>query len=159
MRAAVGPLSRLAACLLPVVGALAVRDVRTGLIVVAMQLVLLGWLCTDWRSALGRLAFGAIASTSIVISTWLYGGRDLDEALGAGLRVLSIVLPAALLTATSTPADSATTWPSGSVSRPGWSWPPRQHSSVSTTPWRRGGRSSWRAVPGGSGWTAGPYAG
>ena len=104
MRAAVGPLSRLAACLLPVVGALAVRDVRTGLIVVAMQLVLLGWLCTDWRSALGRLAFGAIASTSIVISTWLYGGRDLDEALGAGLRVLSIVLPAALLTATIDPS-------------------------------------------------------
>ncbi len=104
MRAAVGPLSRLAACLLPVVGALAVRDVRTGLIVVAMQLVLLGWLCTDWRSALGRLAFGAIASTSIVISTWLYGGRDFDEALGAGLRVLSIVLPAALLTATIDPS-------------------------------------------------------
>ena len=105
MRAAVGPLSRLAACLLPVVGALAVRDVRTGLIVVAMQLVLLGWLCTDWRSALGRLAFGAIASTSIVISTWLYGGRDFDEALGAGLRVLSIVLPAALLTATIDPSQ------------------------------------------------------
>ena len=105
MRVAVGPLSRLAACLLPVVGALAVRDVRTGLIVVAMQLVLLGWLCTDWRSALGRLAFGAIASTSIVISTWLYGGRDFDEALGAGLRVLSIVLPAALLTATIDPSQ------------------------------------------------------
>jgi energy-coupling factor transporter transmembrane protein EcfT len=104
MRAAVGPLSRLAACLLPVVGALAVRDVRTGLIVVALQLVLLGWLCTDWHSALGRLAFGAIASTSIVISTWLYGGRDFDEALGAGLRVLSIVLPAALLTATIDPS-------------------------------------------------------
>ena len=39
-----------------------------------------------------------------MISTWLYGGRDFDEALGAGLRVLSIVLPAALLTATIDPS-------------------------------------------------------
>ena len=104
MRAAVGPLSRVAACLLPVFGALAVHDVRTGLIVLAAELLLLGWLCTDLRSALGRLRFGAIASTSIVISTWLYGGRDLDEAFGAGLRVLSIVLPAALLTPTIDPS-------------------------------------------------------
>jgi energy-coupling factor transporter transmembrane protein EcfT len=104
VRAAVGPLSRVAACLLPVVGALAVHDVRTGLIMLAAELVLLGWLCTDLHSALGRFVFGAIASTSIVISTWLYGGRDLDEAFGAGLRVLSIVLPAALLTPTIDPS-------------------------------------------------------
>jgi energy-coupling factor transporter transmembrane protein EcfT len=93
-----------AACLLPVIGALAVRDIRSGLVVLAAELLLLGWLCTDLRGAAGRFAFGAFASLSIVISTYLYGGQDWDEALGAGLRVLSIVLPAALLTPTIDPS-------------------------------------------------------
>jgi energy-coupling factor transporter transmembrane protein EcfT len=98
VRAQVGPLSRLAACLLPVVGAFAVDDTRQGLICLLAELLALGWLATDVRSSLARFGFGVFASGSIVISTYLYGGRDLDEAIGAGLRVLVIVLPAALLT-------------------------------------------------------------
>lgn len=98
MTGSVGPLARLAACLLPVAGAFAIDSARQGLVCLAAALVLLAWLTTDLRSSLARAAFGLVASGSIVISTWLYGGRDLDEALGAGLRVLFIVLPAALIT-------------------------------------------------------------
>ncbi len=100
----VGPLARLAACLLPVAGAFAIDEARQGLICLGAALLALGWLSTDLRASLGRLAFGAFASSSIVVSTWLYGGRDLDEAVGAGLRILFIVLPAALLSPTIDPS-------------------------------------------------------
>jgi energy-coupling factor transporter transmembrane protein EcfT len=98
MTSRVGPLARLLACLIPVAGAFAIDNTRQGLVCLAAELVVLGWLTTDVRSSLTRSLFGVVAASSIVISTWLYGGRDLDEALGAGLRVLFIVLPSALLT-------------------------------------------------------------
>ncbi len=104
MTALVGPLARLAACLLPVAGAFAIDDTRQGVICLVASLAVLGWLAEDLRASLGRFAFGAFAASSIVVSTWLYGGRDLDEAVGAGLRVLYIVLPAALLTPTIDPS-------------------------------------------------------
>ena len=97
MTSRIGPLSRLLACLVPVAGAFAIDSTRQGLICVAAELIVLGWLTTDVRGSLARGVFGLVAASSIVISTWLYGGRDLDEALGAGLRILFIVLPTALL--------------------------------------------------------------
>ena len=97
MRARTGPLSLLLACLFPVVGAIAVTSTRQGLVCLLAELVLLGWLATDLRSSAFRVGFGLLAAASIIVSTWLYGGRHLDEALGAGLRILYIVTPAALL--------------------------------------------------------------
>ena len=64
----------------------------------ALQVVLLGWLVVDVRATALRLALGVVAAASIAVSTYLYGGRDVDESLGAACRVLAIVLPAALLT-------------------------------------------------------------
>lgn len=96
--AAVGPLSLLAACLLPVAGAVAVNSTRQGLLSVGAEMLLLGWMVRDMRSTLRRLALGLVAAISITVSTWLYGGRDLDESFGAALRILAIVMPAALLT-------------------------------------------------------------
>lgn len=98
MRLRVGPLSLLAGCLLPVAGAIAVDRLDLGLTVLALQVVLLGWLLVDIRTTLLRLAFGLVAALSITISTYLYGGQHLSESLGAACRVLAIVLPAALLT-------------------------------------------------------------
>lgn len=98
MTSLVGPLARLLACLIPVAGAFAIDNTRQGLVCLAAELIVLGWLTTDVRASLMRSLFGLVAASSIVISTWLYGGRDLDEAVGAGLRVLFIVLPSALLT-------------------------------------------------------------
>jgi energy-coupling factor transporter transmembrane protein EcfT len=92
-----GPLSVLAACLIPVAGAVAVDSARVGGVVLAAQLLTLGWLGAGPRTTGSRLGLGAVAAVSILVSTWLYGGHHIDESLGAGLRVMSIVTPAALL--------------------------------------------------------------
>jgi len=105
VRPALGPLSALAACLLPVAGALAVDSTRTGVTVLAGQVLTLGWLGRDVRATLRRLTLGAVAAVSLVISTWLYGGHQADASLGAGLRVLAIVIPAALLTPRIRPSE------------------------------------------------------
>jgi energy-coupling factor transporter transmembrane protein EcfT len=104
MRNRVGPLSRLAACLLPVAGAFAIDGIRVGLIAVVVELVLVGWLAADVRAGAFRLAIGSVAAIGIGVTTWLYGGRDLDEAAGAGLRILYIVIPAALVSPTIEPS-------------------------------------------------------
>ncbi len=105
LRGCVGPLSRLLACLIPVAGAFAIDNARQGLLCLGAELLVLGWLARDVRSSAGRLVLGLVAATSILISTWLYGGHDADEALGAGLRILFIVLPAALLTPSIQPSQ------------------------------------------------------
>jgi energy-coupling factor transport system permease protein len=105
VRSRAGPLSRLAACLLPVAGALAIDDTRQGLVCLVVAVLALGWLVHDLRSTGFRLMFGLLAAGSILVSTWLYGGRHLDEAGGAGLRILYIVLPAALLSPSIRPSS------------------------------------------------------
>jgi energy-coupling factor transporter transmembrane protein EcfT len=101
----VGPLSVLAACLLPVAGALAVDSIATGCTVLGAQVVLLGGLARDLRSTAARLALGSVAAVSVMVSTWLYGGQNGDEALAAALRVLSIVTPSALLSPRIVPTE------------------------------------------------------
>ncbi len=93
-----GPLSLVAAALLPVVGATAIHSTRHGLLSVGVQAALAVFLVRSWRPTLRVLAFGVFASVSVFVSTWLYGGRDVDVAIGASMRVLYIVVPAAVLT-------------------------------------------------------------
>ncbi len=104
-RAHVGPISLLAACLLPVCGAVAIDSARTGVFVLASELLSLGGLASDLRSTGRRLALGSMAAVSIMISTWLYGGHSGEEAAAAALRVLSILTPSALLTPRLMPAE------------------------------------------------------
>ena len=93
-----GPLSLLAAALLPIAGAPAIHSARHGLAVVAMLVVVTPFVVRSWRSTLRRFAIGSIAAVSIGVSTWLYGGRDLDVAIGASMRILYLILPAVVLT-------------------------------------------------------------
>lgn len=93
-----GPLSLLAGCLLPVVGALGINSARPGLICVGLELLAFGWLVRDLKGTGRRLLFGLVAAMSITVSTYLYGGADIDESLGAAMRILFIVLPSAMLT-------------------------------------------------------------
>lgn len=90
-------MSVLAACLIPVAGALAVDSVVTGCTVLGAQVVLLGGLARDLRSTAARLALASVAAASVMVSTWLYGGQNGDEAVAAALRVVTIVMPSALL--------------------------------------------------------------
>lgn len=94
-----GPLSLLAACLLPVFGAFAITGAAAGGAALAVEVLCLGWLVRDVPSVLRRLALGGVAAISIAVSTWLYGGRDADESLGAAARILYLVLPTALVSA------------------------------------------------------------
>jgi energy-coupling factor transporter transmembrane protein EcfT len=96
-RLSFGPLSILAACLLPVAGALAVSTVTVGLVVLGAQLLVFGGLARDLPATGRRLLIGAVAAVSIMVSTWLYGGHHESASLAAALRVLTIVTPAALL--------------------------------------------------------------
>jgi energy-coupling factor transporter transmembrane protein EcfT len=94
---AVGPLSLLLCSVTPAAGAVAIHGAQVGALSVAVEAAAVGWLARDPRSFARRFAFGAIAAASIFVSTWLYGGRDLDEAAGAALRILYLVLPGAVL--------------------------------------------------------------
>ena len=99
VRGPAGPLSLLAASLLPVIGATAVHSTRHGLVCVGVLLVLTPVVVRDWPSTLRRVGFGLVAALSLGLSTWLYGGHDLDTAAGAALRILYLILPGAVLTA------------------------------------------------------------
>jgi len=94
-----GPLSLLAASLLPILGATAIHSGRHGVICVGLLVALAPFVVRDWRSTLHRGGLGLFAAASIALSTWLYGGRDLDVSVGAAMRILYIVLPGVALTA------------------------------------------------------------
>jgi energy-coupling factor transporter transmembrane protein EcfT len=93
----VGPLSLLAGCLFPVVGAFAVVTPRIGLITVTVEALTLSWLLRDPRATALRCGVGLVAAATLALSTWLYAGRDVDTTLAAALRILCIVVPAAIL--------------------------------------------------------------
>lgn len=93
-----GPLSLLLASLLPLLGAVAIRSAALGLLSLAVLLALSPLLVDDWRATLRRAALGLLFGASIAVSSWLYGGHDTDASVGAALRILYIVLPAAMLT-------------------------------------------------------------
>ena len=92
-----GPLSLLAVALLPFAGAVAISSLRVGtasLLGVALLAVLVA---RDWRSTWWRVGVVLFAGASVALSTWLYGGQDLDTTGGAALRILYLVLPSALV--------------------------------------------------------------
>lgn len=101
----VGPLSLLACCLLPVVGAFAVTTPRVGLITLAADVLALGWLVRDPVGTARRFAVGLVAAGTLALTTWLYAGRDLDLSAAAALRVLCIVAPAAMLSPLIRPSE------------------------------------------------------
>lgn len=93
-----GPLSLLLASLLPVAGATAIHSAAVGAVALGVLVLAAPWAVRDWRSTLRRLSVGVLAGLVVGLSTWLYGGRDLDVALAAVFRVLYIIVPAAVLT-------------------------------------------------------------
>jgi energy-coupling factor transporter transmembrane protein EcfT len=93
-----GPLSLLAASLLPVFGAPAIREAQVGAVCAGAVLLLAVPVLRDPRPTLFRLLLGLLAALSVGVTTWLYGGRDLDPALAAALRIAYFIVPAAVLT-------------------------------------------------------------
>jgi energy-coupling factor transport system permease protein len=93
-----GPLSLLAVALLPFAGAVAISTAPVGLASMLGVAVLALLVTRDWRSTWWRVAVVLFAAASVAVSTWLYGGQDLDSTGGAALRILYLVLPSALVT-------------------------------------------------------------
>jgi energy-coupling factor transporter transmembrane protein EcfT len=98
MAARCGPLSLLAVALLPFGGAVAISSLRVGVPSMLGVVVLAVLVVREWRSTGWRVAVVAFASGSVAVSTWIYGGQDVDVAGGAALRILYLVLPSALVT-------------------------------------------------------------
>lgn len=105
--ARVGPLALLltALCALPLPALL--DTWRQGLLVLAAELVLglVGLIAPGagrapegrLRGVLVRLAPAALAVVGVAWSAWLLGGRDLEVASGAALRVLCLIMPSAVV--------------------------------------------------------------
>ncbi|EWT01214.1 ABC transporter ATP-binding protein, partial [Intrasporangium oryzae NRRL B-24470] len=103
----VGPLALLAValCVLPLPALL--DTWRQGLVVLGVELVLglVGLLAPGpgrrprgrLRGFLVRLAPAALAVVGVAWSAWLLGGRDVEVAAGAALRVLCLIVPSAFV--------------------------------------------------------------
>jgi len=100
-----GPLSLLGTSVLPLFGAPVIQDARTGLVCVGVVAALAVPVLRDLRPTLFRLGLGLVAALSIGLTTWLYGGHDLDVALAAALRIVYFIVPAAVLTTYIEPSD------------------------------------------------------
>jgi energy-coupling factor transporter transmembrane protein EcfT len=100
-----GPLSLLGTSVLPLVGAPAIQDAWTGLVSVGVVVALAAPVLRDLRPTLFRLGLGLVAALSIGLTTWLYGGHDLDAALAAALRIVYFIVPAAVLTTYIEPSE------------------------------------------------------
>jgi energy-coupling factor transporter transmembrane protein EcfT len=76
-----------------------VRSWQVGLVTLAVILLLAPLAARSLRSAALRGLPGLLAGLSIGWSTWLLGGHQVGTAVAAGLRILVLVLPGSLLTA------------------------------------------------------------
>ncbi|HEU4999541.1 MAG TPA: ATP-binding cassette domain-containing protein [Lapillicoccus sp.] len=102
-----GPLSLLLACLLVLPLPALVTGWRTSVVVLAVEVLLAGvalWApgtgpapVGRWRRLGTRSVPALVGILGVMWSTWLLGGRDLEVAVGAGLRVLLLVLPSVVL--------------------------------------------------------------
>lgn len=98
------PLVLLAFGILAIVASLAIRELRTGLVSLGLYVVAGLILLPSLRVALTRLVAVSIASLSVIYSTWLLGGHEVNTALTAGIRIIVLGLPGAVLAAFIDPA-------------------------------------------------------
>ncbi|GAA2741171.1 hypothetical protein GCM10009868_06250 [Terrabacter aerolatus] len=102
-----GPLSLLAAalCVLPLPALLDTWRQGLAVLIVEVLLGLVGLLAPGpgrapharLRGVLARLAPAAVAVVGVAWSAWLLGGRDVEVAAGAALRVLCLLVPSAVV--------------------------------------------------------------
>lgn len=74
------------------INSLAIASIALGAYVLAAVLLLPGW-----RYPLLCLGFTSIAAITIVYSTWRLGGRDVQEAFTAGLRIVVLAWPGSVM--------------------------------------------------------------
>lgn len=90
------PLVLLAIGLAAALGSPAIRTLPIALTCVAVHVVMLAVLVPSWRYPALCVALVALPVASIMWSTWLLGGRDLQTATVAGLRAFVMTWPGAV---------------------------------------------------------------
>lgn len=98
------PLVLLAIGLLGVPASFAVRTLPIGVVTIGAYAVAGLCFLPSWRTALNRFVVVGIGTVSVIYSTWLLGGHEVPTALTAGLRILVLALPGAVLSAFIDPA-------------------------------------------------------
>jgi energy-coupling factor transporter transmembrane protein EcfT len=93
------PSALLLASALALVGSAQVDDLRSGVAMVAAELLLAPLAVRRVPDALRRAAPGLVAALSLGASSWWLAGNPPETAVVAGLRILALVLPGALLAA------------------------------------------------------------
>jgi len=87
------PLALLTIGLFAIVGSLGVRDLRVGLVTVAVVVALGAVLVPRGSHGAWRLLGPMLGAASVALSTWLLAGRDGELAVTAGLRILVLAVP------------------------------------------------------------------
>lgn len=93
------PSALLLASALTLVGSTFVDDMRSGALMVAVELVLAPLAVRRPLDALRRTAPGLVAAISLGASSWWIAGNTRDVSVAAGARILALVLPGSLLAA------------------------------------------------------------
>lgn len=93
----VNPLAQLSVGLFSLIGSFWIRSLPVALIAFAAYALVAVLVLPGWKYPLLCLAFTAIAALSIVYSTWRLGGRDLEEAFTAGLRIVVLAWPGSVM--------------------------------------------------------------
>lgn len=91
------PLAQLSVGLFSLLGSFWIRSLPVALIAVGAYAIAAVLLLPGWRYPLACLGFTAIAAVTIVYSTWRVGGRDLEVAFTAGLRIIVLAWPGSVM--------------------------------------------------------------
>lgn len=91
------PLAQLSFGLFSLLGSFWIRSLPVALIALGAYLLAAMIFLPGWRYPAMCFGFAAIAAVTIVYSTWRLGGRDLEEAFTAGLRIVVLAWPGSVL--------------------------------------------------------------
>lgn len=93
----VNPLAQLAVGMFSLIGSFWIDSLPVALIAFGAYALAAAILLPGWRYPLLCLGFTAIAAITIVYSTWRLGGRDIEEAFAAGLRIVVLAWPGSVM--------------------------------------------------------------
>lgn len=93
----VNPLVQLSFGLFSLLGSFWIRSLPVALWAVAAYAVAAIIFLPGWRYPMACLGFTAFAAVTIVYSTWRLGGRDGEEAVVAGLRIVVLAWPGSVM--------------------------------------------------------------
>lgn len=91
------PLAQLSVGLFSLLGSFWIDSLTAALAALGAYVLAAVILLPGWRYPALCLGFTSIAAITIVYSTWRLGGRDLEEAFTAGLRIVVLAWPGSVM--------------------------------------------------------------